>query len=191
MSLKKQSPFGKEMYGTSISQRNLIEKSNQRARNPVSRSRMTVRGQFPSKKMQRMIGWESQLERRACYLFEFSSNILSFREQPIRFQIPYLDKIKRYTPDFEVISKTGNIAYCEVKPLKKVFELKDYFNSIDRYLSKREKQFFVLTEEELIKPKRELNLILLRRYQTVEVPEEAVLFFNKIYSDNNFWGCPR
>lgn len=83
--------------------------SHNRVRNPVTPSRMTVRGQFPSKKMQRMIAWESQLEKRACYLFEFSSNIISFREQPEQLCIPYIDKIKRYTPDFEVILNTGEV----------------------------------------------------------------------------------
>ena len=37
----------------------------ERAREPVTRSRGLVRGQFPSTKMKRMIAWESQLEQNS------------------------------------------------------------------------------------------------------------------------------
>lgn len=186
MSLKNKQLVEQKLSGISISKRNSAEKNNQRARNPVTPSRMTVRGQFPSKKMQRMIAWESQLERRACYLFEFSGNIVSFREQPERLIIPYEDKIKRYTPDFEVINSFGEISYCEIKPFEKLMGLKHYFQHIDCYLQKRGIHFFVLTEAELVSPIRELNLITFRKYQMVEVSTEIKLLLNDIYSYKNF-----
>lgn len=71
--------------------------SSTRVREPITRSRGKVRGQFPSTKMGRMIAWESQLERRACYLFEFCKAVEAFREQPIRLHIPFNKAIKRYT----------------------------------------------------------------------------------------------
>lgn len=138
-----------------------------RVRNPVTPSRITVRGQFPSKKMQRMIAWESQLERRACYLFEFSSNVIAFREQPERIHVPYINKVRRYTPDFEVIKRTGEVCYYEIKPLKRLHDQKDYFNCIHHILQERGIGFFVLTEKELLHPIREQNLILLRQYQSM------------------------
>ncbi|MGL4675908.1 MAG: hypothetical protein ACRCXK_13715 [Wohlfahrtiimonas sp.] len=100
----------------SLSHRKVTEENNQRAREPITRSRGKVRGQFPSTKMNRMVAWESQLERRACYLFEFSPCIKSFREQPIQLRIPHINKLCRYTPDFELIWHTGEISYVEIKP---------------------------------------------------------------------------
>lgn len=166
MSLKKQSSSRRRLTGISILKRNLAENNIQRARNPVTPSRMTVRGQFPSKKMQRMVAWESQLERRACYLFEFSPSISAFREQPRTFILPYKDKVKRYTPDFEVVYSNNSIQYYEVKPLKKLQELKHYFAYISQFLERENYGFSVLTEEELINPAREKNLTLMRSYQT-------------------------
>ncbi len=122
---------------------------NTRAREPITRSRGIVRGQFPSFKMNRMVAWESQLERRACYLFEFSRGIKSFREQPITFKVPFSDRVKRYTPDFELILGTGDIVYVEIKPENKLKDLDvlSFYNNISIQLI------------------RERNLMILRGYQ--------------------------
>ena len=186
MSLKKQQSSSRRLTGISILKRNLAENNIQRARNPVTPSRMTVRGQFPSKKMQRMVAWESQLERRACYLFEFTPEIVSFREQPERFHIPFKNKIKRYTPDFEVVNKLGEVSYWEIKPLRKLLELKDYFNFMSAYFLKRGLGFFVLTEEELMNPFREKNLTLLRQYQTVVLTNEMLLVLRDFYLKRDY-----
>lgn len=182
MSLKKRLSLGRSLSGVSIVKRSIAEKNNQRVRNPVTPSRMTVRGQFPSKKMQRMIAWESQLERRACYLFEFSPAIVSFQEQPECFHIPYQDKVKRYTPDFALVSKLGEISYCEIKPLNKVRELKTYFNQIDYYLKNRGFSFLVLTDDELIHPVREANLVLFRYYQSMLLDSTVLAAIYDLYS---------
>jgi hypothetical protein len=71
----------------------------ERAREPVTPSRGLVRGQFPSTKMNRMIAWESQLEQKACYHFEYSPAVVAFREQPETLQFPYQNDMCRYTPD--------------------------------------------------------------------------------------------
>lgn len=140
---------------------------NTRAREPITRSRGIVRGQFPSFKMNRMVAWESQLERRACYLFEFSKGVKSFREQPITFRVPFSDKVKRYTPDFELILGTGEIAYVEIKPENKLKDLDvlSFYNNISIQLTREGYRFIVITDKELINPIRERNLIILRGYQ--------------------------
>lgn len=140
---------------------------NTRAREPITRSRGIVRGQFPSFKMNRMVAWESQLERRACYLFEFSKGVKSFREQPITFRVPFSDKVKRYTPDFELILNTGEIVYVEIKPENKLQDLEklSFYNSVSIQLNREGYQFIVITDKELINPIRERNLIILRAYQ--------------------------
>lgn len=140
---------------------------NIRAREPITRSRGMVRGQFPSFKMNRMVARESQLERRACYLFEFSKGVKSFREQPITFKIPFFDKVRRYTPDFELILSTGEIVYVEIKPENKLQDLDvlSFYNNISVQLNRESYQFIVITDKELINPIRERNLIILRAYQ--------------------------
>lgn len=185
MSVKNKRLIVQKLSGISILKRSLAEKNNYRVRNPVTPSRMTVRGQFPSKKMQRMIAWESQLERRACYLFEFSSNILSFKEQPERFSIPFKSEIKRYTPDFEIINQFGEISYCEIKPLNKLINLKDYFNHVSLYFLKQHIDFIVLTDKELINPIREHNLLILRQFQNLEITREDQLSLNEAYARND------
>ena len=53
-----------------------------RARQPTRNFSGLFRGKFPSMKVNRMIHWESLLERDAIMLFEFSPGVASYREQP-------------------------------------------------------------------------------------------------------------
>ena len=147
-----------------------------RVREPITRSRGKVRGQFPSYKMHRMIAWESQLERRACYLFEFSPGVVAFREQPIKFLIPYFGQIKRYTPDFELIFESGEICYVEIKPKSKLEapENNSFFKAVFKELKSLGYLFIIITEEELIHPVRERNLTLLRHYLSPPLPQEQI-----------------
>ncbi len=55
-------------------------------RKVVTPSGRKVRGYFPSKKMGRMVAWESQIELDAILLFEFSPGVISFQEQPEKIQ---------------------------------------------------------------------------------------------------------
>lgn len=145
---------------------------------------MTVRGQFPSTKMGRMVAWESQLERRACYQFEFSDNIISFREQPTTLLIPYQDIIKKYTPDFEIITQTQERYIFEIKPFKKLQELKPFFVSVSNYLAKKNIQFAVLTEKELISPILEKNLLVLRSHQKCSLSDKDTDLFQALVLNN-------
>lgn len=161
----------------------LIE-NTYRARNPVTPSRMTVRGQFPSKKMGRMIAWESQLERRACYQFEFSNHIASFREQPVTLLIPYQGVIKKYTPDFEIITQHHRKYIFEIKPFKKLQELKSFFITVSDYLSQKDIYFAILTERELVSPILEKNLLILRSYQQFYMCDRDLELFQYLSSSD-------
>lgn len=149
---------------------------NSRVREPITRSRGKVRGQFPSTKMGRMIAWESQLERRACYLFEFCKGIEAFREQPIRLHILFNDVMRRYTPDFELILQTGEIWYVEIKPANKLQDLVllAFYQAVTKELASKGYQFVIVTDQELNHPIRENNLVLLRRYQGIYLPKELI-----------------
>ncbi|MBS7821452.1 TnsA endonuclease N-terminal domain-containing protein [Wohlfahrtiimonas chitiniclastica] len=154
----------------------------QRVRNPITPSRMTVRGQFPSQKMKRMIAWESQLERRACYQFEFSENILTFREQPITLLIPFQGIVKKYTPDFEIITRTQRRYIFEIKPFKNLQELKPFFLATSDYLARENTHFAILTEKELISPILEKNLLILRSYQRSSLSNQDYNLFQSLAS---------
>lgn len=168
-----------------VQQRKMVDSDHQRVRNPVTRSRGKVRGQFPSTKMARMIAWESQLERRACYLFEFSLEVNAFREQPKQFHVPFEGNIRKYTPDFELILDSGEIVYVEIKPLGKLRHLLSYFNAIDQELGQLGYQLWVMTEEELIHPIRENNLLFLRSYQTYQLsPNQIQVAFDLFQTIN-------
>jgi len=55
----------------------------------VTRSGRGFRGYFPSKKLNRLVQFESLLERDAIKLFESSKEIIQFREQPTIYLLPH------------------------------------------------------------------------------------------------------
>ena len=73
-----------------------------RARTVVRPSGGIVRGKFPSRKNGRMVHYEGLLELDAIYLFETSLRIVRYREQPHTYLYPDGEKLRRYTPDFEL-----------------------------------------------------------------------------------------
>lgn len=137
-----------------------------RAREPVRPTAGKVVGFFPSVKNNRQIAWESQLEKKACLLFEFSPAVSSYKEQPITIRFPSGDSVRKYTPDFELQLNTGQRIYVEVKPASKLAdeELKATFRDIDAFWQQHGCYFIVLTDEELNQPVRQSNLTFLRPY---------------------------
>ncbi len=153
-----------------------------RAREPVTRSRGLVRGQFPSTKMKRMIAWESQLEQKACYHFEFSSRVISYREQPETLYLPDGERMYRYTPDFELVLSDGEIVFVEIKPLSKLFSKSIYerLQLAGSFLKEKGYQFIVMTDEELNHPIRNRNFSIFRSYLKVHLPD-------RIINEANLW----
>ena len=144
----------------------------ERAREPVTPSRGLVRGQFPSTKMNRMIAWESQLEQKACYHFEFSPAVIAFREQPETLYFPYQERMCRYTPDFELTLYNGEIIYVEIKPLSKLRspQILERLQLANQFLAEKGYNFIVITDEELNFPNRIRNFSILRPYLRFEIP---------------------
>lgn len=91
-----------------------------KARKVVTRSGRKFKGLFPSKKLRRMVEWESLLERDAILLFEFSPGVVSYQEQPELIEYEQDGEIRKYYPDFEVILKNGEIIHFEIKPANKL-----------------------------------------------------------------------
>jgi hypothetical protein len=90
------------------------------SRKVVTRSGRGFRGYFPSKKLNRMVEYESLLERDALYLFECSPGVKSYRAQPELIFYEHRYQTHKYYPDFEVVLNSGSVFHIEVKPSAKL-----------------------------------------------------------------------
>lgn len=117
-------------------------------RKVVTRSSRKYKGYFPSKKLKRMVEYESLLERDAIYLFEFSPGIVSYQEQPELILYEHECRTRKYCPDFEVIFKTGKPLHVEVKPEQKLkcSKLADKFKAIHQRYQSHEANFLIFTD---------------------------------------------
>ena len=91
---------------------------HRRSREVVRPTGGIVRGKFPSRKNGRMVHHEGLLELDAIYLFEASPQIVRYREQPVTIKYPDGARLRRYTPDFELVLTTGEVVLIEVKPMR-------------------------------------------------------------------------
>jgi hypothetical protein len=137
-----------------------------RVREPVKPTTGRVVGYYPSIKNNRAIAWESQLEEKACNLFEFSTIVTSYREQPVSIYYQTQGKICRYTPDFELTINTGEKLYVEIKPYSKLKnpELRNQLTDITKFWKENGYDFVVITDEELKDSELQRNLKLLRMH---------------------------
>ncbi|MGV3581262.1 MAG: Tn7 transposase TnsA N-terminal domain-containing protein [Methylophilus sp.] len=122
------------------------------SRKVVTRSGRGFRGYYPSKKLNRLVQFESLLERDAIRLFETTRVVVKYKEQPtIIYYHDNLGNPKKYYPDFEVVLKSGQVIHIEVKPSSKLanLNLAKKIHAINRHYSSRQERFGILTEIEL------------------------------------------
>jgi hypothetical protein len=81
----------------------------------VSNRGGNVIGKFPSLKMQRMIAFESLLERDFIYLLDYDAAVTWFEEQPLTIEYQHEGKLLHYTPDFHLV-EDGQQVLVECKP---------------------------------------------------------------------------
>lgn len=154
---------------TSVRSRTLRPASLHRpARNVTSRSGPWVRGKFPSLKNGRSVGYEQLLERDALVLFEFSSMIESYIEQPRSVFYPFGSGMRKYTPDFELTLADGSRrkVIVEIKPSAQLerTEVKEKLQAIEDYFADHGQAFTVLTEHDIRRQPRLDNLTWLRTH---------------------------
>lgn len=75
----------------------------------VSNRGGNIIGRFPSLKLDRMVAFESLIERDFIYLLDFESDVTWFAEQPLTISYQHKGKTLGYTPDFHVIRGDQNI----------------------------------------------------------------------------------
>lgn len=147
-----------------------------KAREPVRRTTGRVVGRYPSIKNNQMVSWESQLEHKACVLFEFSAAVLAYREQPETIRFQHQDKWCRYTPDFCIETFGGRQTYIEVKPEKCLADTTflSRLRDISTALTEAKIGFGLLTDKELNNPVLQFNLKLLRQPMRSELSTRTV-----------------
>jgi hypothetical protein len=133
---------------------------HQRARKVITPSGGIVRGKFPSRKNGRMVHHEGLLELDAIYLFETSFRIQRYREQPATYHYPDGARLRRYTPDFELVLNTGELVIIEVKPLASIEheDVRHKLDCISSYMRNSGIVFMVLTNEVIRQEPRLSNL---------------------------------
>lgn len=135
-------------------------------------------GRFSSLKMNRMIWFESTIERDFIYLLEYDAEVLRFEEQPTTIEYRVGKKTRKYTPDFKVDTKTGTLL-VECKPESKA-DHPDYqarFTAAADWCADRKWGFEVVTEQDIRTGHRLSNVRTLfyhaRRSVSLETVKQA------------------
>ena len=90
-----------------------------KARKISNRGTKKVIGKFPSLKLNKIVWWESQIERDYIFLLEIDPEVITYTEQPLRLQYQFKGKAHHYTPDF-LVEKPNSTQIIEVKPEEKL-----------------------------------------------------------------------
>lgn len=137
------------------------------ARKIVTRRGRRFRGYFPSRKLGRMVAWESLTERDVILLLEFSPGVLSYQEQPTLVQYHDGHDMRSYYPDFEVIFIDGRAIHVEVKTAQDLAKpvTQDKYRIIAADYIRRQQGFRILSDHDLRSGSLLSNLQLLASIQ--------------------------
>lgn len=137
-----------------------IGDTHHRARQVISPSGGIVRGKFPSRKNGRMVHHEGLLELEAIYLFEASPLIVRYREQPATINYPDGARLRRYTPDFELVLASGVVVFIEVKPVRSLQdeEVRHKLDRVAEHMQRSATPFIILTDATIRQEPRLSNL---------------------------------
>jgi hypothetical protein len=107
-----------------------------------------------------MVHHEGLLELDAIYLFETSPAILRYREQPPTIHYPDGARLRRYTPDFELLLTSGEIVLIEVKPSRSLQddEVRHKLDRVAEHMLRSGTIFLVLTDTSIRQEPRLSNL---------------------------------
>jgi hypothetical protein len=121
-------------------------------RKVVTRTGRGYRGYYPSKKVKKMVSYESILEREAIEWIETHPEVISYEEQPTITH--YYDKqgeARKYYPDCELSLITEISVHVEVKQASRIAQknISLKYQSISETYKNRSQNFIVLTELEI------------------------------------------
>lgn len=138
----------------------------------VSNRGGNIVGYFPSVKLERMVAFESTIERDLLYLLDFEPHVESFVEQPL--VITYWEETNQrtYTPDFQVEFTNGHTTLVECKPeaLVKKDQNVRKFAAGEAWCAERGWRYEVITDQALRRGFRLENVQFLTRFARHELP---------------------
>jgi hypothetical protein len=134
-----------------------------------------MRCKVPSRKNGRLVHCEGLLELDAAYLFEAHPRIVRYREQPAPFFFPDGERVRRYTPDFELTLDSGTAIWVEIKPARSLEdeEIRRKLRRVHDHMRRCERRFLVLTDEELRAEPRQSNVRTIWRCSARTLPSRA------------------
>lgn len=132
-----------------------------RVRKVVTRSGKRYRGNFPSRKLGRMVQWESFLERDAFLLLEYHPRVTAYQEQP-SFETYYGEDglPRQYIPDLAANLDDGRVIVIEVKPEAELSKKKTHqkYAAIAQRFQEQGRIFRILTENDIRREPLHTNL---------------------------------
>jgi hypothetical protein len=133
-------------------------------RNVSSRGGNAI-GRFPSLKMQRMIAFESLLERDFIYLLDYDANVTWFEEQPLTIEYQHEGQLLHYTPDFHLIECDQHVLVeCKPEHFVNTTENQRKFAVAQAWCQACDWQFRIVTDAEVRAGYRLHNVKLLTAY---------------------------
>lgn len=132
---------------------------------PIQNS--SIAGNFFSFKNNKMMKFESQLEKKCFLTLEFDDDAISYIEQPL--------KIERYIPDILVKRKNEKDLLIEVKYFseveKKTEKLTKKLKIVQQYCDDNNMEFKVFTDKDLKYPYFS-NISLIYNYSSINIEKE-------------------
>lgn len=107
-------------------------------------------GRLPSLKVDRMVSFESLLERDFIYWLEFDPTVSWFSEQPLTLSYQHDQRTLHYTPDFHVMKQNQNFL-VECKPVEFVARTENQrkFEAAQTWCVQQNWSFQVVTDVDL------------------------------------------
>lgn len=117
----------------------------------IPKNYSNITGKIFSEKSNRLIAFESKLERDFIYLFEFENFIIKILEQPLTIEYYFENKKHKYTTDFYLETPPGyNNILLEIKyydELKKILPSEKHrYKAMINYLKNKNVDFKFFTD---------------------------------------------
>ena len=131
----------------------------------VSNRGGNVIGRFPSLKMQRMIAFESLLERDLIYLLDYDTAVTWFEEQPLTIEYQHEGKLRHYTPDFHLVEREQHVLVeCKPEHFINTADNSRKFAAARTWCQADDWQFRIVTDADVRAGHRLQNIQLLTGY---------------------------
>lgn len=138
-------------------------------RKVVSRSKGRVNGFYYSRKAQRLLPWESQLERDALIIVDLMPEVEGVVVQPFKLTYQCDGRERTYFPDILISGDFGRTV-IEVKAKRELLKPENIkrFPMIQTALVEKGYQFEIWTEEDIRREPRSSNVGILNAYRLCE-----------------------